>query len=175
MLLTHIFRYKLNYKKKSSMKKMFFALALVVSSFGIANAQVDGKSLGLRLGYPTELSFQTGLTNATRLELGLGLRDYDYGTNFSLSGVHQWVWDLSSLADGFNWYAGVGGQLGVYSYMNKSYFPISLLGQVGIEYNFKIPLTLSLDYRPAFQLSAVHGDENAFIGDGICLGVRYRL
>lgn len=157
------------------MKKMFFALALVVSSLGASFAQSNGQTLGLRLGYPTELSFQTSLSNATRLELGLGVRDYDYGTNFSLSGVHQWVWDLSSLSDGFNWYAGIGGQLGVYSNNNKSYFPLALLGQIGIEYNFKIPLTLSLDYRPAFQLTDVYEGERAFIGDGICLGLRYRL
>jgi len=159
----------------TSMKKMFFALALVMSAVGTSFGQTNGQTLGLRLGYPTELSFQTGLSKSTRLELGLGIRDYSYGTNFSLSGVHQWVWDLSSLSSGFNWYAGVGGQLGVYSNSNKSYFPLAVLGQVGIEYNFKIPLTLSLDYRPAFQLTGVYGNENAFIGDGICLGLRYRL
>ncbi len=157
------------------MKKMFFALALVASSLGASFGQSNGQTLGLRLGYPTELSFQTSLSSATRLELGLGVRDYSYGTNFSLSGVHQWVWDLSSLADGFNWYAGIGGQLGVYSNSSKSYFPLALLGQIGLEYNFKIPITLSLDYRPAFQLTGVYAGQNAFIGDGICLGVRYRL
>jgi hypothetical protein len=154
------------------MKKMFLTLALVVSMVGVANAQADGKSIGLRLGYPGEVSFQTGLSQTNRLELGLGLRSYTGYSTFSVSGVYQWVWDLSSLADGFNWYAGVGAQAGYYSYLGASGLPLSVLGQVGIEYNFNIPIRLSLDYRPAFQVT---GNGNGFVGDGIALGVRYRF
>ena len=157
------------------MKKMFLAFALVASSLGALSAQADSKTIGLRMGggfgYGAEISYQQPIGIANRVEVDLGLNR----SGFGLSGIYQWVWDFSELADGFNWYAGVGGQLGVYSNNDKSYFPLALLGQVGIEYNFKIPLTLSLDYRPAFQLTGVYGDENAFIGDGICLGVRYRL
>jgi len=103
------------------MKKFILTLALVVSFVGLVKAQADGKTIGLRLGYPTEISFQTGLSSANRLELGLGLRTYGYGINsnyteFSLSGIYQWVWDLESLSKGFNWYAGVGAGLGYYSY-----------------------------------------------------------
>jgi hypothetical protein len=167
------------------MKKIIFAIAfLVVSMAGVLRAQqVNSSTIGLRLGYPAEISYQMGLNTTNRLEFGLGLRTHDYGINnesnystFSLSGVYQWVWDLSALSPGFDWYAGVGASLGYYSYsyLNNTYsaIPISLLGQIGIEYNFKIPITLSLDYRPAFQLNG-YGD--GFIGDGVALGVRYRL
>ena len=163
------------------MKKIILTLALAVSMAGVLRAQTNTNSIGLRLGYPTELSYQMGLNTTNRIELGLGFRSYGYGINsnysqFSLSGVYQWVWDLSALASGFNWYAGVGASLGYYSYsyLNYTYsaLPVSILGQIGIEYNFKIPITLSLDYRPAFQLS---GNGNGFIGDGIALGIRYRL
>jgi hypothetical protein len=163
------------------MKKIILALALVVSSLGALKAQADGKTIGLRLGYPTELSFQTGISNSNRIELGLGFRSYGYGVNsnydlFSLSGVYQWVWDLSALSKGFNWYAGVGAALGYYSYSYYNYtysaYPVSLLGQVGIEYNFNIPLRLSLDYRPAVQLNGIG---NGFIADGIALSLRYRF
>jgi hypothetical protein len=78
---------------------------------------------------------------------------------------------LSALADGFNWYAGIGASAGYYSYYGYSGVPISILGQVGIEYNFNIPIRLSLDYRPAFQIS----NGSSFIGDGIALGIRYRF
>ena len=167
------------------MKKFILTLAIVVSFVGVIKAQADGKTIGLRLGYPTEISFQTGLSNANRLELGLGFRTYNYGngynyTQFSLSGVYQWVWDLKALADGFNWYAGAGASLGYYSfsYLNTSGYPIAILGQVGIEYNFaELPLRLSLDYRPALQLTGARNGflGNGFIGDGIALGIRYRL
>ena len=163
------------------MKKIILTLALAFSLSGILMAQSEGKSIGLRLGYPAEISFQSALSNSTRIELGLGFRTYGYGANsnyslFSLSGVYQWVWDLSALSKGFNWYAGLGASLGYYSYsfVNSNYsgYPVSILGQIGIEYNFNIPLRLSLDYRPAVQLNA---DRSGFIADGIALGVRYRF
>jgi hypothetical protein len=163
------------------MKKIILILAIAVSLPGALWAQAEGKTIGIRLGYPTEIVFQSGLNNSNRIELGLGLRTYGYGNNsnyalFSLSGVYQWVWDLSALAQGFNWYAGVGASLGYYSYsyVNNDYsgYPVSILGQIGIEYNFNIPLRLSLDYRPAVQLN---GNKNGFIADGIALGVRYRF
>jgi hypothetical protein len=154
------------------MKKIIFALALVVSLAGVLRAQqVNSSTIGLRLGYPAEISYQMGLNTTNRIEFGLGLRSHDYGINnesnystFSLSGVYQWVWDLSALSEGFDWYAGVGASLGYYSYsyLNNTYsaIPVSLLGQIGIE------------YRPAFQLN---GSGDGFIGDGVALGVRYRL
>ena len=163
------------------MKKIILTLALAFSLSGVLMAQSEGKSIGLRLGSPAEISFQSALSNSTRIELGLGFRTYGYGANsnyslFSLSGVYQWVWDLSALSTGFNWYAGLGASLGYYSYsyVNSDYsgYPVSLLGQIGIEYNFDIPLRLSLDYRPAVQLNA---NRSGFIADGIALGVRYRF
>lgn len=162
------------------MKKFILSLALIVSMTGALKAQATGSSIGLRLSYPAEISYQMGLNSSNRLELGLGLRSYGYGVNsnyyqISLSGVYQWVWDLSALSKGFDWYAGVGAMLGHYSYSIGSYnyagFPVFILGQIGIEYNFNIPLRLSLDYRPAFQLSSGSG----FVGDGVGLGIRYKF
>lgn len=165
------------------MKKGIMLLVLAITLSGVSYAQINdsgsqfnGSSIGLRLGYPTELSFQTGHSGVGRLELGLGLRTYPYAgnknyTQFSFSGIHQWVWNLSSVGYGFNWYLGLGASVGYYSYSTFSGYPVSVLGQVGLEYNFNIPLRLSLDYRPAFQVTKGTG----FIGDGIALGIRYRL
>jgi hypothetical protein len=45
-------------------------------------------------------------------------------------------------------------------------------GQIGLEYNFNIPLQLSLDYRPGFYLvPAGHGGA----WEGAALGIRYRF
>ena len=179
-----LFKQKYNLTINKSKKKIILALALAVSMTGVLKAQqIISNTIGFRLGYPAEISYQMGLNTNNRIELGLGFRSNGYGDNndsnystFSLSGVYQWVWDLSALSEGFDWYAGVGASLGYYSYsyINNTYsaIPVSLLGQVGIEYNFKIPLTLSLDYRPAFQLN---GSGDGFVGDGIALGIRYRL
>lgn len=163
------------------MKKTILSFVLVLTMVGSLMAQAGDKTIGIRLGYPLEISFQSGLSNSNRIELGIGGRRYGYGINsnyyeLSLSGVYQWVWDLSTLSKGFNWYAGVGASLGYYSYsfVNNTYsgYPVSILGQVGLEYNFDIPLRLSLDWRPAIQINA---NGSGFIGDGIALGIRYRF
>lgn len=161
------------------MKKIIFALALVVSFVSAANAQVSEKAIGLRLsngfGNSAEISYQHPLGSANRLEGDLGI-----GSNgLYLTGIYQWVWDLSTLADGFNWYAGVGANLGIWNsnnnYYNNHYSGVSLgvAGQVGIEYNFAIPLQLSLDYRPIINLAPSLLQSGFY--DGVALSVRYRF
>lgn len=145
------------------MKKIILTFVLSMVMVCAANAQVDGKAIGVRFGLGGELSYQHPLGSANRLEADLGISNWGVG----LTGIYQWVWDLSTLADGFNWYAGVGGTLGL---ANKN-FGLGVVGQVGIEYNFNIPLQLSLDYRPAlYVLPAVYGGY-----DGVCLAVRYKF
>ena len=165
------------------MKKIILTLALFVFMAGALRAQAEGKTIGLRIGYPTDISFQLGLNNSNRIELGLGFRTYGYSINtnnkysqISLSGVYQWVWDLSALSSGFNWYAGGGASIGHYSYTyastDHSGFPVSVLGEIGLEYNLSIPLRLSIDWRPVFQFNAFG---NGFIGDSFGIGIRYRF
>ncbi len=153
------------------MKKIILTLALVVSFSTALLAQAEGSTIGLRFGYPTEVSYQKGLNSTNRLELGAGFSSYYYYTTFSVSGVYQWVKDLSSLADNLAWYYGGGASIGFEkSIYSKAYTPVTLLGQIGIQYDFNIPLRLSLDWRPGFQFL---GYSNGLKYDGFCLGVRY--
>lgn len=158
------------------MKKMFIVAALVIGFAGFASAQVDGKAIGVRFGglsgYGGEISYQHPLGSSNRLEADLGWNYYGIG----LAAVYQWVWDLSALADGFNWYAGVGGGLGLYDYAylggtRNSAFNLGVAGQVGIEYNFNIPIQVSLDYRPVFYLL----NSGHFSSDAVALSVRYKF
>ncbi len=156
------------------MRKIIFAITLMMCTVGALNAQKMDQAIGIRFGYGGEISYQQPLGNANRLELDLGLNAYGFG----LSGVYQWVWDLSSLADGFNWYAGVGAGIGSYNFARNSDFRyqntvlnVGILGQIGMEYNFDIPLQLSLDWRPGFFL--LNSSYPSF--DGICLAARYRF
>jgi len=160
------------------MKKMFLTLALVVSMVGALSAQNEKNAIGLRFGNGGEISFQTALGSANRLELDLGLNSWNNNSGYSgfgLSGIYQWVWNLDGLAPGFKWYAGLGPQLGSWSgNANTNYqgFALGLAGQIGLEYNFNIPLQLSLDYRPSWYiLPGSYG--GAY--DGIALGVRYKF
>ncbi|MDR0560939.1 MAG: hypothetical protein LBG92_12305 [Prevotellaceae bacterium] len=156
------------------MKKVFVVIALIVSGFYAANAQVDGNAIGLRLGYGAEISYQHALGSSNRLELDLGI---DFGNGYlgtGLSGIYQWVFDLSSLSKGFNWYIGPGASLAFWSYKGTnggSDFALGVAGQIGIEYNFDFPLQLSLDYRPVLRfLPSTGGGWN-----GICAGIRYKF
>lgn len=153
------------------MKKMLFALALVVSMVSALNAQVTDKAIGLRFvnaGDGAEISFQSPLGKSNRLELDLGANINSTYKGFQLAGVYQWVWGLEALAPGFNWYAGVGASIGTYS----SNLGIGILGQIGLEYNFTIPLQLSLDLRPTL-FNSYSLNSYGYTGNGIA--VRYRF
>jgi len=140
---------------------------------------ISPNAIGLRLGdsdgFGAEISYQRALSENNRLEADLGLRSGSNYDGFKLAALYQWVW----LLDGnFNWYAGVGGGLGSYSFDNDipgfnddSETFLFVAGDIGIEYNFDIPLQLSLDARPELGF----GDYRDDLDFDIALGIRYRF
>lgn len=162
------------------MKKIILTLALAMSMFGALNAQVDSKAIGLRFGGVGELSYQHPLSDTHRVELDLGFGywggglGYGYG-RLGLTGIYHWVFDLSSVTDGLNWYVGPGAAAGLSygSYYSNGAF-VGIAGQIGAEYNFSFPLQLSLDYRPVIFLLKP-GWMSSGNYDGICLAARYRF
>ncbi len=164
------------------MKKIFLLALVLIGFTTIASAQdISNNAIGLRLGdndgFGGEISYQHALGSNNRLEVDLGIRsgnDYD---GFKLAGLYQWVWNIDG---GFNWYAGVGGGLGSYSFDNvpngfdDSETFVFAAGDIGIEYNFDIPLILSLDARPEIGF----GDEfygNDDLDFDVALGIRYQF
>jgi len=161
------------------MKKIFITLALVIGGFALTNAQTIAKNaIGLRLGdndgFGGEISYQRGLGDNNRLELDLGIRSGNNYDGFKLAGLYQWVWNIDG---GFNWYAGAGGGVGNYSYdlpapfKDESETFLFLAGDIGIEYNFDIPLLISLDARPELGF----GDFRDDLDFDIALGLRYQF
>ncbi|WP_298997805.1 hypothetical protein [uncultured Tenacibaculum sp.] len=161
------------------MKKIFLFIGFLTLSFFTANAQeISDNAIGLRLGdgdgFGAEISYQRKLSDNNRLELDLGLRSGNGYDGFKLAGLYQWVWQLDGR---FNWYAGVGGGVGSYSFDSPlsngddSETFIFAAGDVGIEYNFDIPLMLSLDVRPEFGF----GDYRDDLDFDIALGIRYQF
>ena len=163
------------------MKKLFL-LSVAVFAFAFSsNAQdIADNAIGLRLGdsdgLGAEVSYQRALGENNRLEVDLGWRDGTNYDGFKLAGLYQWVWGLDG---GFNWYAGFGGGLGSFSFDNPGGTDISdtfifAAGDVGIEYNFDIPLLLSLDFRPEIGFGDDIYDNNDLDFD-IALGIRYQF
>lgn len=161
-------------------KLLLFSVALLGFTF-LSNAQdISNNALGLRLGdsngVGAEISYQHALGSNNRLEVDLGWRDGKNYDGFKLAGLYQWVWNIDG---GFNWYAGVGGGLGSFGYddnngndYNDTF--VFAAGDIGIEYNFDIPLLISLDFRPEIGFGDEDYDNNDLDFD-IALGIRYQF
>lgn len=160
------------------MKKLLLATFAFFAGFAFMNAQeIADNAIGLRLGdddgFGAEISYQRALGGNNRLELDLGIRSGNNYDGFKLTGLYQWVWNLDG---NFNWYAGAGGGVGSYSVdvpggedFDDTF--LFLAGDVGIEYNFDIPLQLSIDIRPELGF----GDFRDDVGIDLALGIRYQF
>ncbi|OQD43257.1 hypothetical protein [Croceivirga radicis] len=158
----------------------FFAL-FAIATTAVSAQSISEHTLGLRLGdsdgFGAEISYQKSIGRTNRAEFNLGWRDSREYDAFKLAGVYQWVHNIDG---GFNWYYGVGGGLG-----NSDYEPIPdrdrddglfvfAAGNLGIEYDFDIPLLISLDIRPEIGLVGFNEFDNDFLFD-IALGLRYQF
>jgi hypothetical protein len=160
------------------MKKLFLLAIAILGFTAISSAQsISPNALGLRLGdsdgFGAEISYQAGLGDNNRLEFDLGWRSGNRFDGFKLAGLYQWVWNIDG---GFNWYAGVGGGVGSYSYDNdfnngEDETFIFAAGDIGIEYDFDIALLISLDFRPEFGFGSYRDD----VDFDIALGIRYQF
>ncbi len=161
------------------MKKIcLIAIALIGFVFSSNSQEIANNAIGLRLGdsdgFGAEISYQIGIGDNNRLEFGLGWRD---GSNYSAIraiGLYQWIWPLDG---NFNWYTGVGGGIASYSLDNvapgidDSSTSLLIAGDIGIEYNFDIPLLISLDFRPEIGFGNINDD----LDFDIALGLRYQF
>lgn len=161
------------------MKKLIVTLSFLGCALFAQGQNISKNALGLRLGdndgFGGEISYQRGLSSDNRLEIDLGWRNSNYVDAFKITGLYQWVWNIDG---GFNWYAGVGGGLGSWSYDRNNVSDngtfVFAAGDIGIEYNFDIPLQLSLDFRPEIYSNSDGFRDNNF-GPDIALGIRYRF
>lgn len=148
------------------MKKtiLFFAIILGIS-FTVNAQKISSNAIGIRFGggegASGEVSYQRFMGNNNRLELNLGLAN-DV-TDFKATALYEWVWKLDG---NLNWYAGFGGGI-----VSANETGVYAAGIIGIEYNFDIPLLLSIDYRPEAGISG--GLEG--VNSDVALSVRYQF
>ncbi len=168
------------------MKKIILLAISFLGFTAIMNAQIIAdNAIGLRLGdsdgFGAEVSYQRAVgSDNNRLEFDLGIRNGKNYDGFKLAGLYHWVWNIDG---GFNWYAGPGAGVASYSYdyrdnngnrFDDDYTFVFLAGNIGIEYNFDIPLMVSLDFRPEFGLGdSDFRDDNLDFDIGI--GIRYQF
>lgn len=155
------------------MKYRIFFLIAFISSLGLSAQSISKNALGLRLGdndgFGGEISYQRYLSENNRLEFDLGWRDSNNVDAFKLVGLYQWVHRLDG---NFNWYVGAGAGIGSFDAGDNDGVFALLAGDLGIEYNFEIPLLLSLDIRPELGFNDNYSDD---LDLDIALGIRYQF
>ena len=148
------------------MKKIIVSLLASLVLCGIASAQDNaaGIRIGALKGFGVEASYQHYFGDINRAQADLGVRFYHHSVAATLNGSYQWHWFLTG---GLGVYGGPDLQLAL---SGGRYFNLGLGGIIGVDYQFDVPIQLSLDFRPTwnFFYGILHGFD-PYIG----LGVRY--
>lgn len=156
------------------MKKIIITTAIIlIGCFTISAQDISKNALGLRIGdndgFGGEISYQHYLKENNRLEFDLGWRNSKDTDAFKLVGLYQWVMPIDN---NFNWFVGAGGGLGSFDSGNSNGVFALAAGDLGIEYNFNIPLMLSLDFRPELGFNDKYSND---LDLDIALGIRYQF
>lgn len=141
------------------MKKLLILLFFILVSYAGFSQE-----LGIRFGdvvgndVAVDAVFKTG--KFSRLHADVSFGDY-VGAEV--------LWDFlyrpfTIEGEGFNWYVGAGPSM----VLDNPFF-LGVSGEVGLEYRFKFPLVLGLDWRPTFWII----EETDFRADGFGLNARY--
>ena len=150
------------------MKKIILIAAMVLG-FAVA-ASAQPRAIGVRIGNGGEVSYQHYLgNNFLEVDGGLGL-GFDGVFNVGATGIYNFM--ISEFGNGFGFYAGPGAGVGI-GLGEVNYFALSAAGMVGIEYNFSIPLQISLDFRQHIGIGL--GGHGIWAPSSLGLGIRYRF
>ena len=154
---------------------------MICAIAGAAIAQP--RAIGARIGGNVEFSYQHDLAGgAMFVDLTAGAHNYwnSWGS-VQVTSMFDWVWGIG--ASNWNWFVGPG--VGVSfnygkSWSDNGYLPVGLAlgGQIGVEYQFSVPLNISLDWRPMVNvLSFVRGNSYPIYNNfySVALGLRYRF
>lgn len=160
------------------MKKIFTTMVIMLAVASVAFAQP--RAIGGRIGYNTEFSYQHGFGDNMFLDLTAGGYIFNtYWGHADLTATYDWVFNIKGI---WNWFvgpaAGVGFGFGsYYKYYDVMPFQVNVGGQVGFEWQFGIPLNLSIDWRPMIN---VLGFGNSYYTPwqglyNFGVGIRYRF
>lgn len=160
------------------MKHLF--TTLLILTITISSAIAQPRAIGARVGYNLEFSYQHSLRAHNMIECMFGATNVWNNWGYvEANAVFDWVFPIKN---GWNWYVGPGAGLGVgYGpyWHNYGYSPlrINVGGQIGLEYQFKIPLNLSLDWRPMINLLGLNQQYYPIYRNfyNFAVGVRYRF
>ncbi|MEM6801211.1 MAG: hypothetical protein AAF696_07385 [Bacteroidota bacterium] len=153
---------------------LFAFVAFFFSSYETIFAQNYKRAIGLRLGYPTSVTFKNFLNESHAIEAYAGTRGWSTYRWFNVAGAYQFHKDIEGV-DNLQYYFGAGASVFFWSFDFDSRFSsttIGLQGYAGLDYSFDdIPLNISLDWIPTIYLGSAF--TSGFAGGFGTLGVRY--
>jgi hypothetical protein len=157
------------------MKRLSALLVVMIITF-TAGAQVNESSeyrtaLGVKV-YPGAITLKHFFQPNKAVE-ALG---YISSDGFRLTGLYELHNDITSI-EGLKWYIGGGAHVGIWSDTWKTKYPtrngglaIGVDGVIGLDYKIQgVPLNLSFDWQPSFNLIGYNYFEGGWGG----LGLRY--
>ena len=154
------------------MKKTLLIIAAVFG-FAVA-ASAQPKAIGGRIGnYGIDVSYENYVLGNDFLEFEIGL-DNGFSTNaFHFDGVYNFMIASPEWTPVGSWgfYAGPGGSVMVRDHEESTNCVfVGAVGNVGLEYTFDFPLSLSVDLRPRVMF----GDGTVLVNDIFTLGIGVR-
>ncbi len=156
------------------MKKLFFTLVLVLAFFA-AQSQEYKSAIGLRLGYPTSISYKQFISDPGAIEVFAGFRSYTFYRWVNIGAAYEHHKPITGV-EGLKWYFGGGASVFLWTYDDgflddDGSTSFGLLGVLGLDYKFaNAPVNLSADWMPVFFLN---GYGNGFGGGFGALSARY--
>lgn len=137
-------------------------LLMIIAAFMLLTTAASAQELGLRFGDATggnvAIDGVFGLGSWSRVH-----GDVSFGDGVGIDLLWDFIYKPLS-GEAFNWYAGVGP----FAWIGDP-FQLGVVGELGLEYRFKFPLSLSVDWRPSFRII----DNTDFSAGGFGLNVRY--
>ncbi len=150
------------------MKKILI-IAVIALGFSTA-AAAQSKAVGARVTDGLEVSYQHYISGTNFVEANLGFVDF---LNLNINAAASYNFSIAQFANGFNFYAGPSA--GVALGLKSKYFGVGVGGNVGIEYEFNIPLQISFDIRPQIGLWFHDAGVSSDYWGLPTLGIRYKF
>ncbi len=119
---------------------IYFIISFAILS--MANAQ-SAFEAGIRFGDRLAIDGTFPLSKAPRVHTTFYLDDV-----FTIGTYLDWLFSLDGGPEGLKFYPGVGPEF----YFGDD-FNMGIAGNFGVEYSFKFPLTVGIDYRPGFMIT----------------------
>jgi hypothetical protein len=160
----------------------FLAIFSLLFALQTTKAQNYKSAVGLRLGYPTSISYKHFLNEKGAVEVTGGFRSFaGYARYVALNASYQQHTPIPTV-EGLKWYAGGGLGVNFWSYdsfykalgVNTTSTTFSVFGMIGLDYKIaNMPVNVSIDWAPTFFIGS--GYYSGFGAGYGSLAARYTL